>query len=188
MSANSRTEAARSGPAPTPPAGETSGLKKIVAASMVGTVVEWYEFFLYATAASLVFATVFFPNAGSQLDGIIAAFLTYAVGFIARPLGGIVFGQIGDRLGRKHTLQVTIILVGVATFLMGCLPGFDTIGYWAPALLWRCGSSRASPSAANGAARFCSWPSTAPTSPAGSGPAGPSPPFRSATCSPPSFS
>lgn len=115
--------------------GPKSGLKKIVAASMVGTVVEWYEFFLYATAASLVFGAVFFPNAGSQLDGIIAAFLTYAVGFIARPLGGIVFGQIGDKLGRKHTLQLTIILVGVATFLMGCLPGFDSIGYWAPALL-----------------------------------------------------
>jgi MFS family permease len=111
------------------------GLKKVVAASMAGTVVEWYEFFLYATAASLVFGTVFFPNAGSQLDGIIAAFLTYAVGFVARPLGGIVFGQIGDRLGRKHTLQVTIILIGIATFLIGCLPGFDTIGYWAPALL-----------------------------------------------------
>ncbi len=114
---------------------EKSGLRKIVAASMVGTVVEWYEFFLYATAASLVFGKVFFPNAGSELDGILAAFLTYAVGFLARPLGGIVFGQIGDRLGRKHTLQLTIILVGVATFLMGCLPGFDTIGYWAPALL-----------------------------------------------------
>ena len=114
---------------------ETFGLRKIVAASMVGTVVEWYEFFLYATAASLVFGKFFFPNAGSELDGIIAAFLTYAVGFIARPLGGIVFGQIGDRLGRKHTLQVTIILVGAATFLMGCLPGYNTIGYWAPALL-----------------------------------------------------
>ncbi|WP_269909040.1 MFS transporter [Herbiconiux gentiana] len=111
------------------------GLKKVVAASMVGTVVEWYEFFLYATAASLVFGTVFFPNAGTRLDGIIAAFLTYAVGFVARPLGGIVFGQIGDRLGRKHTLQVTIVLIGAATFLIGCLPGFDSIGYWAPALL-----------------------------------------------------
>jgi MFS family permease len=111
------------------------GLKTVVMASMAGTVVEWYEFFLYATAASLVFGTVFFPNAGTQLDGIIAAFLTYAVGFVARPLGGVVFGQIGDRLGRKHTLQVTIVMIGVATFLIGCLPGFDTIGYWAPALL-----------------------------------------------------
>ena len=114
---------------------QESGLRKIVAASMAGTVVEWYEFFLYATAASLVFGPLFFPAAGSQLDGIIAAFITYAVGFVARPLGGIVFGQIGDRLGRKHTLQATIVLVGVTTFLMGCLPGFDTIGYWAPALL-----------------------------------------------------
>ncbi|RFA11125.1 MFS transporter [Subtercola boreus] len=102
---------------------------------MVGTVVEWYEFFLYATAASLVFGKFFFPNANTALDGIIAAFITYAVGFVARPLGGIVFGHIGDKLGRKHTLQVTIILVGVSTFLMGCLPGFNTVGYLAPALL-----------------------------------------------------
>lgn len=119
-----------------PPTGTTpTGLKKAVAASMVGTVVEWYEFFLDATAASLVFGKYFFPATGSELDGILAAFVTYAVGFIARPLGGIVFGQIGDRLGRKHTLQVTIVMVGVATFLMGCLPGFNTIGYWAPSLL-----------------------------------------------------
>lgn len=134
MSVNERLETGGASKSPAPEA-EKSGLKKIVAASMVGTVVEWYEFFLYATAASLVFGKVFFPNAGSELDGIIAAFVTYAVGFVARPLGGIVFGQIGDKLGRKHTLQVTIIMVGVATFLMGCLPGFDTIGYWAPALL-----------------------------------------------------
>ncbi|QWT25273.1 MHS family MFS transporter [Subtercola sp. PAMC28395] len=102
---------------------------------MVGTVVEWYEFFLYATAASLVFGKFFFPNANTPLDGIIAAFITYAVGFIARPLGGIVFGQIGDKLGRKQTLQATIILIGVSTFLMGCLPGFNNVGYWAPAML-----------------------------------------------------
>jgi MFS family permease len=114
---------------------ERSGLKKIVAASMVGTVVEWYEFFLYATAASLVFGQFFFPETGSELDGIIAAFLTYAVGFVARPLGGIVFGHFGDKYGRKKLLQFAIILVGVATFLMGCLPTFDMIGYWAPALL-----------------------------------------------------
>ncbi len=112
-----------------------SGLKRVVAASMVGTVVEWYEFFLYATAATLVFGKYFFPATGNDLDGIIQAFLTYAVGFIARPLGGIVFGQIGDKLGRKPTLQLTIVIIGVSTFLMGCLPGFADIGYLAPALL-----------------------------------------------------
>ncbi|GAP58938.1 shikimate transporter [Arthrobacter sp. Hiyo1] len=115
--------------------GKGAGLKKIVAASMVGTVVEWYEFFLYATAATLVFGKYFFPPTGNDLDGIIQAFLTYAVGFVARPLGGIVFGQIGDKLGRKPTLQLTIVIVGVSTFLMGCLPGFADLGYWAPAML-----------------------------------------------------
>jgi MFS family permease len=123
------------GPAAAGPATAGKRLKTIVAASMAGTVVEWYEFFLYATAASLVFGTFFFPAGGTPLDGVIAAFLTYAVGFLARPLGGIVFGQIGDRFGRKPTLQATIIIVGAATFLMGCLPGFATVGYWAPALL-----------------------------------------------------
>src|SRR6476469_1701986 len=102
---------------------------------MVGTVVEWYEFFLYATAATLVFGKYFFPSTGNELDGIIQAFLTYAVGFVARPLGGSVFGQIGDKLGRKPTLQLTIVIIGVSTFLMGCLPGFVDIGYLAPALL-----------------------------------------------------
>ncbi len=114
---------------------EASGLKKVVVASMAGTVVEWYEFFLYAAAATLVFAALFFPNAETELDGIIAAFLTYAVGFVARPIGGIVFGHFGDKYGRKKLLQLSIILVGVATFLMGCLPTFNQIGYWAPALL-----------------------------------------------------
>lgn len=112
-----------------------TGLKKVVAASMAGTVVEWYEFFLYGSLATLVFGEVFFPNAGSELDGIIAAFVTYAVGFLARPLGGIVFGHFGDKFGRKRLLQVAIVLVGVSSFLMGCLPTFGQIGYWAPALL-----------------------------------------------------
>lgn len=110
-------------------------LKKVVGASMAGTTVEWYEFFLYGTAATLVFGQLFFPDTGNPLDGIIAAFATYAVGFVARPLGGIVFGHIGDRIGRKTLLQFSLVLIGSATFLMGCLPGYDTIGYWAPALL-----------------------------------------------------
>ena len=110
-------------------------LRRVVIASMAGTVVEWYEFFLYTTAATLVFNKIFFPQTGDPLDGVIAAFVTYAVGFIARPLGGVVFGYFGDRYGRKHLLQVAIVMVGATTFLMGCLPTFDTIQYWAPALL-----------------------------------------------------
>lgn len=113
----------------------TTGLRKVVAASMAGTVVEWYEFFLYATAATLVFNKVFFPATGNDLDNIIKAFLTYAVGFVARPIGGIVFGHFGDRYGRKHLLQIAIVLVGIATFLMGCLPTFTQVGYAAPILL-----------------------------------------------------
>jgi metabolite-proton symporter len=113
----------------------TSGLRRVVAASMAGTVVEWYEFFLYASAATLVFGTVFFPPSDDPYAGIIAAFLTYAVGFIARPLGGIVFGHLGDKYGRKRLLQFSIILIGVATFLIGCLPTYAQIGLVAPALL-----------------------------------------------------
>src|SRR5690606_41423754 len=89
---------------------ERGGLRRVVAASMAGTVVEWYEFFLYATAATLVFNKIFFPDTGNDLDNIIKAFLTYAVGFIARPIGGIVFGHFGDKYGRKHLLQVAIVL------------------------------------------------------------------------------
>jgi MFS family permease len=110
-------------------------LRKVVGASMAGTVVEWYEFFLYGTAATLVFGQLFFPQTGNELDGIIAAFATYAVGFIARPLGGVVFGHIGDRIGRKSLLQFSLLLIGASTFLMGCLPSFASIGYLAPVLL-----------------------------------------------------
>ncbi|KAB1657638.1 MFS transporter [Pseudoclavibacter sp. CFCC 11306] len=117
------------------PAAPKKGLRQVVLASMAGTIVEWYEFFLYATAATLVFNKVFFPPSEDPYAPIIAAFVTYAVGFVARPLGGIVFAHFGDRYGRKHLLQVAIIMVGASTFLMGCLPTFATVGYWAPALL-----------------------------------------------------
>ncbi|MFF0494057.1 MFS transporter [Nocardia sp. NPDC004068] len=121
---------------PNPPdAPAPRGLRRVVAASMAGTVVEWYEFFLYGTAATLVFGKVFFPASSSDLDAILAAFVTYAVGFAARPLGGVVFGHFGDRYGRKKLLQFSLVLVGAATFLMGCLPTFHQVGYWAPALL-----------------------------------------------------
>lgn len=114
---------------------QQSSLRRVVTASMAGTVVEWYEFFLYATAATLVFNVILFPPSDDPYTPIIAALATYAVGFIARPLGGIVFGHFGDKYGRKKLLQLAIILVGVATFLMGCLPTFDQIGYWAVGIL-----------------------------------------------------
>lgn len=110
-------------------------MRRVAGASMVGTIVEWYEFFLYGTAATLVFGKLFFPATGNELDGIIAAFATYAVGFVARPLGGVVFGHIGDRIGRKSLLQFSLVLIGASTFLMGCLPGYASWGYWAPAAL-----------------------------------------------------
>jgi metabolite-proton symporter len=116
------------GPVPT-------GLKRVVVASMAGTVVEWYEFFLYATAATLVFNKIFFSEGTSESKALIAALLTYAVGFVARPLGGIVFGHFGDKYGRKKLLQFAILLVGAVTFLMGCLPTYAQIGIWAPILL-----------------------------------------------------
>jgi MFS family permease len=128
MSMHSALESTEPGRVPT-------GLKRVVVASMAGTVVEWYEFFLYGTAATLVFSKVFFAQTGSELDAILAAFLTYAVGFVARPLGGVVFGHFGDKYGRKKLLQFSLLLVGAVTFLMGCLPTFNQIGYWAPALL-----------------------------------------------------
>ncbi|OBF38631.1 MFS transporter [Mycobacterium sp. ACS1612] len=112
-----------------------TGLKRVVAASMAGTVVEWYEFFLYGTAATLVFGKIFFAKGSSDLDAIIAALLTYAVGFLARPLGGVVFGHFGDKYGRKKLLQFSLLLVGAVTVLMGCLPTFAQVGYWAPVLL-----------------------------------------------------
>lgn len=115
--------------------GSSTGLKRVVVASMAGTVVEWYEFFLYATAATLVFNKVFFAEGTSEAAGLIAALLTYAVGFVARPLGGVVFGHFGDKYGRKKLLQFAILLVGVVTFLMGCLPTYNQIGVWAPILL-----------------------------------------------------
>ena len=117
------------------PTSVTTGLKRVVVASMAGTVVEWYEFFLYATAATLVFNKVFFAEGTSEAQGLIAALLTYAVGFVARPLGGVVFGHFGDKYGRKKLLQFAILLVGAVTFLMGCLPTYAQIGVWAPILL-----------------------------------------------------
>jgi MFS family permease len=109
-------------------------LRTVVAASLLGTTVEWYDFFLYATAASLVFNQLFFPDQSSFV-GTLLSFATFAVGFVVRPIGGVVFGHIGDRIGRKRTLAITMVMMGVATALMGVLPTAETVGVLAPILL-----------------------------------------------------
>ncbi|GAA4620447.1 MFS transporter [Saccharopolyspora hordei] len=107
---------------------------RVVVASLVGTTVEWYDFFLYGSAAALVFNKLFFP-ADDPLVGTMLAFITYAVGFVARPLGGLVFGHFGDRLGRKKLLVLSLVMMGGATFLIGLLPTYQSIGVAAPLLL-----------------------------------------------------
>jgi len=111
-----------------------SPFSRVVVSSMMGTAIEWYDFFLYGTAAALVFNHLFFPTL-EPLAGTMAAFASYAVGFFARPLGGIVFGHFGDRIGRKSMLITTLVMMGVATFLVGLLPTYDQVGLWAPILL-----------------------------------------------------
>jgi MFS transporter, MHS family, shikimate and dehydroshikimate transport protein len=109
-------------------------MSNVLFASVVGTAIEWYDFFLYATASALVFANLFFPTF-DPVVGTIAAFGTFAVGYLARPIGAIVFGHVGDRIGRKSSLVATLMIMGIATFIVGLLPTYETIGAWAAALL-----------------------------------------------------
>jgi MFS family permease len=106
----------------------------VLGASTVGTAIEWYDFFLYGFLAATVFPKIFFPTLG-PVKGILAAFTTYFVGFLARPIGGAFFGWFGDRVGRKSTLIATLLLMGIATALIGLLPGYTSIGIAAPILL-----------------------------------------------------
>jgi MHS family shikimate/dehydroshikimate transporter-like MFS transporter len=108
--------------------------KRVVIASAFGTVVEWYDFFIYGTAAALVFGKLFFPSSDPVVSTV-AAFSVYAAGYLARPLGGIVFGHFGDRIGRRSMLVLTLLLMGFGTFLVGLLPTYDQIGVLAPILL-----------------------------------------------------
>jgi metabolite-proton symporter len=116
------------------PAKAPSSVRKVIVASLIGTSLEWYDFFIYGTAAALVFNKLFFPSF-EPLVGTLLAFTTYAVGFIARPLGGLLFGHYGDRIGRKNVLVVTLLLMGIATFAIGLMPTYATLGAWAPILL-----------------------------------------------------
>jgi len=109
-------------------------INRVLTSSVVGTAVEWYDFFLYGTAAALVFGKLFFPSF-DPLVGTIAAFGTFAIGYVARPFGAVFFGHFGDRIGRKVTLVATLMIMGVATFIIGILPTYETIGVWAPVLL-----------------------------------------------------
>jgi len=120
-----------------------SGLRKVGAASLIGTTIEYYDFFVYGTAAALVFPKVFFPSS-SPTVGTIASFATFGVAFFARPVGSILFGHFGDKIGRKRTLVWTLLIMGLSTVLIGLFPGYDTgvlgifdngIGIWAPILL-----------------------------------------------------
>ena len=108
--------------------------RRVALASAIGTTIEWYDFFIYGTAAAVVFAPQFFPQV-SPLAGTLASFATFAIGFGARPLGGIVMGHFGDRVGRKSTLVWCLLLMGISTFAIGLLPNYASIGAWAPALL-----------------------------------------------------
>ncbi|HYQ80980.1 MAG TPA: MFS transporter, partial [Anaeromyxobacteraceae bacterium] len=107
--------------------------KLVIVASSVGTVFEWYDFYLYATLAPF-FAALFFPK-GNATAALLSAFATYAAGFLVRPFGALVFGRIGDLIGRKYTFLVTIVVMGLSTFLVGLLPTFETIGWAAPTIL-----------------------------------------------------
>jgi len=108
-----------------------SGVNKIVAASTVGTILEWFDFFIYANAAILVFNKVFFPQE-DPVVGMLLALMTYAIGIIARPFGGALFGYIGDTKGRKYSLMLCTMVMGLCTFAIGLLPTYDSIGVWAP--------------------------------------------------------
>ena len=120
--------------APLPEAEHSAQLRKAVIASTIGTTIEWYDFFLYGTAAGLVFGKLYFPNE-APLAGTLAAFGTYFIGFAARPIGAAIFGHYGDRIGRKATLIATLLFMGIATFLIAFVPSYESIGIWGAVLL-----------------------------------------------------
>jgi len=109
-------------------------IRLVAVASLIGTTIEWYDFFLYGTAAALVFNRLYFPTFDPRM-GTLAAFGTYTVGFVARPIGGVVIGHYGDRVGRKSMLVLTLMIMGVATFCIGLLPTYDQLGMWAAVAL-----------------------------------------------------
>src|SRR5258708_35820772 len=109
-------------------------IRVVAFASAIGATIEWYDFFLYGVVTPLVFSKLFFPNF-DPIVGTLLAYTTFFVGFVSRPIGGIIFGHYGDRIGRKAVLILTLLIMGVATFLIGLLPTYESVGIWAPILL-----------------------------------------------------
>jgi metabolite-proton symporter len=137
MSTQTHAASAAGGPSGSTGAQQRTPIVKVVFASLIGTAVEWYDFFLYGSAAALVFGALFFPSS-DPLTGTLLAFGTYALGFVARPLGGVVFGHFGDKVGRKKMLVTSLMMMGAATIAIGLLPTYATIGVAAPILLLAC--------------------------------------------------
>ena len=149
--------------APSTAAPPVNKRSRVILASLIGTSIEFYDFYVYATAAVLVFPTLFFANDDPAVARL-ASFAVFGVAFIARPIGSIIFGHFGDRIGRKGTLVASLLTMGIATVLIGCIPAGTTPG-WAvagPPASSCCASARASASAASGAAPRCSRPRTPP--------------------------
>lgn len=135
----SRTKSAQSAEQPTAVSSETAptspeSMRRVATASFIGTAIEYYDFYIYGTAAALVFNEVFFSNL-SSINGVLASLSTYAVAFIARPLGSVLFGHFGDRVGRKSVLILSLLLMGLSTAAVGFLPSYETWGMWSPVLL-----------------------------------------------------
>src|SRR5438445_7945867 len=117
-----------------PAADHSAQLRKAVVASTIGTTIEWYDFFIYGTAAGLIFGKLIFPNS-DPLTATLAAFGTYFIGFVGRPIGAAIFGHYGDRIGRKATLIATLLCMGIATFLIAFVPTYESIGIWGAVIL-----------------------------------------------------
>ena len=167
--------------APTPSA---APIGKVVFASLIGTATEWYDFFLFGSAAALVFGEVFFGEIGGT-EGTLYAFMTYALGFVARPLGGVVFGHFGDRVGRKKMLVASLLMMGIGTFAIGLLPTYASIGIAAPLLLVFCRLLQGFAVGGEWGGAVLMVAEHGSDGSAASGPRGRRPASRWATCSPP---
>src|ERR1700693_2965925 len=145
-------DTSESGATVTPAPSQTRQPVRAATAAFIGTMIEWYDFYIYATAAALVVAELYFPSHDPFISTM-ASFATFAVGFFARPLGGVIFGHLGDKIGRKKALMTTLMMMGVATVCVGLLPAYAKVGVLAPVCSCSCAWCRASRSAANGAGR-----------------------------------